>query len=213
MKKILIIGFSIIYILTVYFSKGPIEKDLSERSLAALHQADVSMDSLHFDGRDAYLTGVVASEELKTQSELIVSQVYGVRTVNNQLQVKIISNILPIDQSKQDKEFLSNQIIHFEYNSSNVDTKYNQILDQIAEKINSYDTLTTIIVGHTDNIGNSTYNNLLSKRRADAVKQYLHKRGVAEDQIVIRGMGFSQPVASNHSSEGRKKNRRVEFKF
>ncbi len=67
------------------------------------------------------------------------------------------------------------------------------------------------IYGYTDSVGGKAYNEELSLRRADAVKRVLVGRGVQEKQITALGMGEAQPVTSNDSAAGRKKNRRVEL--
>lgn len=69
------------------------------------------------------------------------------------------------------------------------------------------------IQGHTDNTGSAKTNMSLSKRRADAVKAWLVKNGIAADQLSTVGLGADQPVADNKTAAGRLKNRRVEFKL
>ncbi len=69
------------------------------------------------------------------------------------------------------------------------------------------------IEGHTDSIGTDEYNLKLSQRRAESVRNYLIKKGLAKDRIVIFGYGFSMPLASNETEEGRALNRRVEIWF
>jgi OOP family OmpA-OmpF porin len=69
------------------------------------------------------------------------------------------------------------------------------------------------IEGHTCSTGPEKYNMALSLRRAEAVKAFLVKEGVPADKIVTEGFGESQPAASNNTSEGRSRNRRVEVEF
>ena len=68
-----------------------------------------------------------------------------------------------------------------------------------------------IIIGHTDSTGSAEYNLGLSKRRADAVSEYLVSTGVAEEKLREVGRGEEDPIASNDTSEGRAQNRRVEI--
>jgi OOP family OmpA-OmpF porin len=65
------------------------------------------------------------------------------------------------------------------------------------------------IVGHTDNTGPAAYNERLSVRRADSIKELLVKNGVDPSKITILGMGERSPAAENSTPEGRAKNRRV----
>jgi OOP family OmpA-OmpF porin len=68
-----------------------------------------------------------------------------------------------------------------------------------------------IAIGHTDWIGTDAYNQKLSVRRADAVKQYLVSKGIEPNRIYTEGKGESQPIADNKTAAGRAKNRRVEI--
>jgi len=65
--------------------------------------------------------------------------------------------------------------------------------------------------GHTDNVGSSEYNQLLSEQRAATVLNFLVQQGLPESSVTSRGFGMAQPVATNDTPEGRAKNRRVEL--
>jgi outer membrane protein OmpA-like peptidoglycan-associated protein len=67
------------------------------------------------------------------------------------------------------------------------------------------------IEGHTDSVGTDEFNQQLSERRADSVRDFLAQQGVSASSITARGLGKTQPVASNDSAEGRQRNRRVEI--
>ena len=67
------------------------------------------------------------------------------------------------------------------------------------------------VEGHTDSVGGDDYNQKLSENRAQAVCDYLVQQGIPDNTIVFRGMGKTQPVASNDTPEGRQQNRRVEL--
>lgn len=67
------------------------------------------------------------------------------------------------------------------------------------------------VVGHTDSVGSNAYNQALSERRANAVKDYLVSEGIDAGLIDAIGMGKREPVASNDTEEGQAKNRRVEI--
>jgi outer membrane protein OmpA-like peptidoglycan-associated protein len=84
-------------------------------------------------------------------------------------------------------------------------------LDQVAKALLDVRARNLIVEGHTDSQGSTSYNQGLSQRRADAVRDYLVQRGYPADRIQARGMGKSHPIADNASPEGRANNRRVEI--
>jgi outer membrane protein OmpA-like peptidoglycan-associated protein len=83
-------------------------------------------------------------------------------------------------------------------------------ITQLAEFLNEYPERSLVIEGHTDNTGPDAYNEDLSERRANALAMALEQRGVTGSRLVTRGLGESQPVASNETAAGRQQNRRVE---
>jgi OOP family OmpA-OmpF porin len=66
-------------------------------------------------------------------------------------------------------------------------------------------------VGHTDAKGSAASNQQLSENRANAVRTFLSKEGVPADRLSTVGMGESEPIADNETTEGRANNRRVEL--
>jgi outer membrane protein OmpA-like peptidoglycan-associated protein len=67
------------------------------------------------------------------------------------------------------------------------------------------------IQGHTDSSGTEAYNEQLSLRRAEAVRDVLGSRGVSSRQMLVEGVGAAKPIADNSTAEGRAQNRRVEL--
>lgn len=86
-------------------------------------------------------------------------------------------------------------------------------LNKLAEFLRTNKDREVLIEGHTDNVGASQLNNLLSQKRADAVKAYLVSQGINSNRLDTTGMGASSPVADNDSAIGRQQNRRVEIVF
>lgn len=84
-------------------------------------------------------------------------------------------------------------------------------LDELSELLKKHDTWKLKIEGHTDNQGKPAANLTLSKKRAEAVKKYLVKKGVAATRFDVKWYGQTKPIASNDNEEGRQKNRRVEM--
>ncbi|MFM7724283.1 MAG: OmpA family protein, partial [Bacteroidota bacterium] len=86
-------------------------------------------------------------------------------------------------------------------------------LDELAVVLGKKPTWKLQISGHTDNVGDDDSNLILSKKRAEAVKNYLITKGIATERLMVEYFGETKPVADNTTSEGRAKNRRVEMKI
>jgi len=89
------------------------------------------------------------------------------------------------------------------------DSKLNEVVDAAKE----YPDVQLDVTGYTDNVGNAQKNLKLSQERANAVKAYLVKNGVAAGRINAKGAGADAPIADNATSDGRAKNRRVEVRY
>ena len=84
-------------------------------------------------------------------------------------------------------------------------------LAKVSGILLAYPTLKVAIEGHTDSVGSDDYNQRLSEQRAEAVRDYFVQQSVSADAVSAHGLGKAQPVASNDTSEGRQRNRRVEL--
>lgn len=69
------------------------------------------------------------------------------------------------------------------------------------------------VTGHTDAEGTNGYNDILSKKRAEAIIKYFVDNGLSEDRLKFDFKGENNPAATNDTAEGRQKNRRVDFEF
>ncbi|MCX7078834.1 MAG: OmpA family protein [Pseudomonas sp.] len=100
--------------------------------------------------------------------------------------------------------------VKFDFNKSVVKPNSYGDVKSLADFMKQYPNTTTVVEGHTDNVGPDAYNQKLSQRRADAVKQVLVKDGVSANRVHSVGYGKSRPVADNATDAGRAMNRRVE---
>jgi OOP family OmpA-OmpF porin len=101
----------------------------------------------------------------------------------------------------------------FDFDKSVVRPDGRKSIDEALAKVKGTDLEMVIATGHTDSIGTDAYNQKLSERRAQAVKDYLVSKGIPASKITTIGKGESQPVATNKTAEGRQKNRRVDIEF
>ncbi len=109
-----------------------------------------------------------------------------------------------------DKISLDN--IYFDFDSSVVKPDFAVVLEKEAKKILQDKAHKGIIIeGHTCSIGTNEYNQLLSERRANAIKEMLVSKGISASILTAKGVGEEKPIAENTTKEGRERNRRVEF--
>ncbi len=101
--------------------------------------------------------------------------------------------------------------VNFASDSDELTYESEAILDHAASTLNSNSLVNIEVVGHTDSVGSESYNQSLSERRAAAVVEYLTNNGVSGSRLISTGMGESNPVADNSTSDGRYRNRRVEL--
>jgi outer membrane protein OmpA-like peptidoglycan-associated protein len=99
----------------------------------------------------------------------------------------------------------------FDTGSSTLKPGAREKLAKISGILLAHRGLTLQIEGHTDSVGTDDFNQQLSERRSDSVRDFLAEQGVAGSTMTARGFGKTQPVASNDTAEGRQRNRRVEL--
>jgi outer membrane protein OmpA-like peptidoglycan-associated protein len=104
-------------------------------------------------------------------------------------------------------------IIYFEHNSNELPQIAYETLNNILKFTSQRPDLKITVEGYTDSRGDPVYNKQLSKYRADIVKNYLIGQGISPSKIKTFGRGPDNPLKSNKTFEGRKKNRRVEIQL
>ncbi|MCB1019120.1 MAG: OmpA family protein [Bryobacterales bacterium] len=215
-------------------SKAPsIESDLSTKTVAALAAQNVNLGSdFVMDGRDAWLTGTVATPELKAAAGRAAAGVSGVRVVHNLLHVDANATApaapvpaeatptspapSPAPAAKQElqrsiNDLIAGRVVEFESGSDRLTQRGGALVDELGSLLSRFPDARIEIAGHTDSQGTSRNNLTLSKRRAEAVRKRLVAGGVAENRLRAEGYGEDRPIADNKTSQGRLRNRRVEL--
>ncbi|WP_218951762.1 OmpA family protein [Acinetobacter sp. YH12041] len=165
----------------------------------------VKQGNLTVNGTEIKLTGKLSNpEDLQTTQVRFQS----LTPVNFRLNTQ-----LSLNQAEQQiiDAALKNRIIEFESGSAILATSGVQILDEMAVVLKRVRGKKVKILGHTDSSGDADKNIILSQQRADAVKTYLIHKNIPAESLSTEGLGSNKPVADNTTSEGRKKNRRIEF--
>ncbi len=101
--------------------------------------------------------------------------------------------------------------VNFDFDESTIRQADLVNIDKDVATLEQWGKVNIEVAGHTDSRGSDEYNMSLSQQRADAVRNYLIKKGIGADRLTAVGYGESQPVADNATDEGRFKNRRVEL--
>ena len=213
-----------------------IQEDIDSRTRAELSAQGLEQVNILTSGRDILLTGEVASEEIKQQTELHARNVHGVRTVDNQITIAATETIIinkpfvaplpelseptaepelaPLPQHTCQQDFndlLSNNKIRFATNSAEIDTSSYSLLDELIAAAQHCADAKIEIGGHTDSRGSDEYNLRLSQQRATSVMNYLVSNGIEAARLTAVGYGENNPIADNETEEGLAKNRRIEF--
>jgi OOP family OmpA-OmpF porin len=101
--------------------------------------------------------------------------------------------------------------VNFEFNKATLTKESERILWRAYNAMVANPNVRVVITGHTDNVGGQKFNQTLSLKRAQAVKNWLVKKGIPSNRMRTVGRGLNEPVASNETEEGRAENRRMEF--
>jgi outer membrane protein OmpA-like peptidoglycan-associated protein len=101
--------------------------------------------------------------------------------------------------------------VNFEFNKATLTKDSERILWRACNAMVANSDVRVVITGHTDNVGGQKFNQALSLKRAQAVKNWLVKNGIASNRMRTVGRGLNEPVASNDTDAGRAENRRIEF--
>jgi OOP family OmpA-OmpF porin len=125
--------------------------------------------------------------------------------------VEIVPVVEPVVEPIKPRFNLKN--VTFAFDKSYIDSLQKTYLNELAVVLKERSDVIVIISGHTDNTGTAAYNNTLSRKRAEAVRNYLVKQGIPKARFKIEYMGLTTPIAPNETREGRALNRRVEFRF
>lgn len=168
----------------------------------------VHKGQMQVNGTQIAIKGNVANEALRQQvvSNLATS-LNPTYTIDNGLVAAAGDAQNVLDKT------LSNRVVEFEVGSATLTPAGRVILDEMYAAIKQIGTPKVQVIGHTDSSGSRQANISLSLSRANSVRNYLVEKGLPADNLTAVGSGPDQPVSSNDSSEGRAKNRRIEFRL
>ncbi len=195
-------------------------------ALGSIFGAAVDIPDFNFDlnGDTLTLKGTAPSEDVKAKVEAAAKAAWPKMKIVNDITV----SAAPASSAPQapapppapsgacttlqaDITALLKTPINFQTDGFTLTPASQQQLTQIADKLKACPDPSISVVGHTDNSGNDAINGPLSNNRAKAVADYLVSQGVAGDRVTSKGVGSSQPVATNDTPAGKAQNRRVDI--
>lgn len=103
--------------------------------------------------------------------------------------------------------------VYFDVNKATLRPESYKALNELLSYLQYKDDIKIEIAGHTDNIGKDSDNLELSRQRAEAIRNYLVRKGIQPARLQAKGYGATQPVADNETEEGRQLNRRTEVRI
>lgn len=137
------------------------------------------------------------------ETEIIVTDAAG-----GEIRVPVV--VLEIPKANKTVDLKS---LNFVFSTANLTPKAQKWLEKNLDQLRGIEIKNVVLIGHTDNIGKDSYNQDLSQRRAETVRQsMISYLGLREDQVEAVGAGESQPIATNSTEAGRARNRRVEIR-
>ena len=180
---------------------------------AAAHTAAVAQASAEASRRQAALAQQQAeaaqdqAQRLRYQAQLSQQQVQAAQAQATRL----ASELAELKAQPTDRGMvITLSDVLFDSGRAQLRSGALRVLGRLADFMREYPDRIVAVEGFTDSVGPDAYNEDLSRRRAEAVREALVQQGIAGSRVVARGYGESYPVASNDTPEGRQRNRRVE---
>ncbi|MFN2257713.1 MAG: OmpA family protein [Desulfuromonadaceae bacterium] len=146
--------------------------------------------------------GVMTAEAQKARAETLAAE---------EQRRKLEEEIAELQATKSERGLvITLGDVLFDTNKSELRSGAQHTIDKLVAFLKEYPTRKVLIEGFTDSTGTEEYNQQLSERRAEAVRDILEAKGIDFRRLMTRGYGVEFPVASNETAEGRQRNRRVE---
>lgn len=215
MKKIVLVGVTLLLASCVTGPNDPNKHTKQNAAggaaLGALAGAIIGYQGDHSGGalRGA-LVGAAAGGALGAGTGIYMDKQQA--EFEQQLASERNANQIEVERLKNENlKITMNSEVSFDFNSSALKPAFSRTLDKVANILQRYPRSNILIIGHTDNVGSSAYNQRLSEERANAVAWSLEDAGLNPQRVSVEGRGESQPRVSNDSESGRQLNRRVEM--
>lgn len=175
--------------------------------------------TLKFNAQNGYLEGLTDRQDFRfiayqSKGEISLSKIsYLPKDWLRRFQQELKDGISAPQIRKQELLNFVFQPIYFNYDQANIKTEYHIYLKDLIRMVKSHSDLRIEITGHTDADGSDAYNMLLSEKRCQMLISFFEQNGLSRDRIVFEFKGEKYPVQDNSTEEGKRFNRRVDFRF
>src|SRR5216683_1539752 len=188
------------------------KQEAEQARAAALQQQQVAQAAAEQAARDR-AAAVSQQRAAEAETEKARQAAAQAEAEKAQLRAQLLSQLNSILQTRDSARGLIVNMseVLFDTGSYALNPGAHEKLTKISGSVLAHPGLSLQIEGHTDSVGGDEFNQQLSERRADSVRDFLAEQGVAGSSITARGFGKNQPVATNDTAEGRQRNRRVEL--
>ena len=187
-------------------------QEAEQARAAALQQQQVAQAAAEQAARDR-AAAVSQQRAAEAEAEKAKQAAAQAEAEKAQLRAQLLSQLNSILQTRDSARGLIVNMsdVLFDTGSYTLKPGAREKLAKISGIVLAHPGLNLQIEGHTDSVGTDEFNQQLSERRADSVRDFLAQQGVPGSAISARGFGKTQPVAGNDTAEGRQRNRRVEL--
>jgi outer membrane protein OmpA-like peptidoglycan-associated protein len=153
------------------------------------------------------------AEEARILAEQAQRRAQQAETDQAQIRQRLMGQLNAVLQTRDSARGLivSMPDVLFDTGSANLKPTARERLAKVAGILIAYPDTRVEVDGYTDSTGSALFNEQLSQQRADSVRSFMNQQGVSPSSITTRGLGQSNPIASNETSTGRQQNRRVEL--
>jgi len=188
------------------------QADAQSRQAAALaqqQQAQADADA----ARQAAEAAALQTEQAERRSREAEQQRQEAVRQKEEMRARLLAQLNQVLQTRDTVRGLIVRMpdVLFDFNKYTLKPEARERLARISGIVLAYPDLKLQIGGYTDSIGSDEYNQTLSEKRAESVRDYLVSSGVSINNVFAQGMGKADPVADNSTAAGRKSNRRVEM--
>jgi len=129
--------------------------------------------------------------------------------VNAELRERLVGTGVQVQKSGNSIQLIMASDVTFRTDSADINSAFYPALSSVAIVLKKYNNTNIVVYGFTDNTGTPAHNQNLSERRAQSVGNFLISQGINPNRLFAQGFGQRNPVASNKTSSGKAKNRRV----